>query len=178
MTPIGHAAVSVLAGQAGRRLPLWALVLGGVLPDADYALAGFDFFVSIHRVVTHSWALAFAAALLAAGIAREEKGWAALAAFTGVVLHCLADSVMDSSAANGIGVALFWPFSGWMFSPFNLAPGVTHEERLPDLWTMLQRSAWVLKWEAPFWLLAGWLWLRRRKAPAFRQGEPHARGMV
>lgn len=177
MTPIGHAAVSVLAGQAGRRLPLWALVLGGVLPDADYVFAGFDFFVSIHRVVTHNLAFAFAAGLLAAGIARREKGWVALAAFTGVALHCLMDSVMDSNPANGIGVALFWPFSGWMFSPFNLAPGVTHEERLPDLWTMLRRSAWALQLEAPVWLLAGWIWLRRRKAPAYK-GEPHARGMV
>ncbi|MEK6710367.1 MAG: metal-dependent hydrolase [Nitrospinota bacterium] len=178
MTPIGHAAVSVLAGQASRRLPLWALVLGGVLPDADYAFFPFDFFMSIHRVVTHNLAFAFGAALLAAGVARREKGWAALAAFAGVVLHCLADSVMDSNAANGIGVALFWPFSGWMFSPFNLAPEVGRLERLPDLWTMLQRSAWALKWEAPVWLLAGWLWFRRWKVPVSREGETHARGMV
>lgn len=176
MTPIGHAAVSVLAGQADRRLPLWALALGGVLPDADYVFMRFDFFVGIHRVVTHNLAFAFAAGLLAAGIAREEKGWAALAAFAGVVLHCLVDSVMDTNTANGIGVALFWPFSGWMFSPFNLAPGMAHEERLPDLWTMLRHSAWALKWEVPVWLLAGWLWLRRRGPLDILPGGREAHG--
>lgn len=162
MTPVGHAAVSALAAQADRRLPLWALVLGGVLPDATYFFAGFDFFMSAHRVVTHNLGFAFLAAGLAAGIARRERGWAALAALSGVVLHCLADSVMDTNAANGIGVALFWPFSGWMFSPFNLAPEVRYATRLPDLGTMIGRSAWVWKWEIPFWLLAALMWLGRR----------------
>lgn len=178
MTPAGHAAVSVLAAQADRRLPPWALVMGGVLPDADYVFAGFDFFVSIHRVVTHNLAFAFLAAGLAWGIAREEKGWAALAALAGVLLHCLADSVMDTNSANGIGVVIFWPFSDWMFSPFNLAPEVRYATQLPGLGTMIERSAWAVKWEAPFWLLAAVIWLRRRKDTLAGQGESHARGMV
>lgn len=35
-------------------------------------------------------------------------------------MHLFIDSILDNNPSNGIGVAILWPLSNAMFSPFNM----------------------------------------------------------
>jgi hypothetical protein len=103
---------------------MWAFLIGGVAPDIDFALLPFDSFNSLHRTITHN--LFFVALIAAAGAAcmlrrpKRDRIRFACAAFIAGLLHLLIDSVMDANGSNGVGVAILWPISARMFSPFNL----------------------------------------------------------
>ena len=167
VTPIGHAAVSLVAGRPGRLDPR-ALVLGGILPDLDWLLFWAPGFNAWHRVATHNVAFVIVGSLLAVALARRWLHGPSVASIgavmLGAALHVLVDACMDTNPSNGIGVALLWPLSEWMWSPFN----VMAFEDNPAGWSDPLRAApGVLRgvpWELPFVLLAGWLWWPRRRS--------------
>lgn len=161
MTPLGHAAMSYLMARLSPRLPTRALVLGGISPDIDSVLLAGGNFNDLHRVVTHNLVFVLAIGLVGAGLARERRSWAGLAAGLGALVHILVDAVMDNNPSNGIGVALYWPFSHEMVSPFNLlsttCPGWT------SFWAQAACMVGDLVWEVPFWLTAMWFLAGRRR---------------
>jgi Predicted membrane-bound metal-dependent hydrolase (DUF457). len=161
MTPVGHLAVSWLTA---RPLPVKArfwLVAGGLLPDVDFALVLMPGFNDLHRNATHSLAFAALLGLLAAVVSRRARWMAGAAVLFGALLHIQIDAVLDSNPSNGIGVALFWPFSAWMYSPFNLLSAGCPGWDRPLV--ALACTGPMLLWELPFWLLAGFLFVRSRR---------------
>jgi len=97
------------------------VVAGGVLIDIDFVLLPFSFFNEIHRVVTHNiFFLLALALLLGMWVESSERRRVFFSVLLGGALHLFFDSILDSNPTNGIGVALFWPVSDGMFSPFNL----------------------------------------------------------
>lgn len=147
------------------RLEPWALALGGILPDLDWVLFWAPGFNAWHRVATHNVTFVVVGSVLAAMLARRWLRGPLLASVGAVMLgaglHVLVDACMDTNPSNGIGVALLWPFSDWMWSPFN----VMSFEDNPAGWADPLRAApGVLRglpWELPFVLLAAWLWWPR-----------------
>src|SRR5215471_10447848 len=102
MTPVGHAAVSFLAGKYFR-LSMTALIVGGIAPDLDFLLLPFAGFNMWHRVITHNVFFVLVVAGLLACAAGKERARVALAAVFGGGLHLLVDSMLDSNPSNGIG---------------------------------------------------------------------------
>ena len=160
MTPLGHASMSYLLGRVATRLPMRALVLGGISPDFDSLLLAGGHFNDLHRVVTHNLAFVLVIGLVGAALARDRRGWAGLATGLGALIHILVDAVMDNNPSNGIGVALYWPFSAAMVSPFNLL--ATDCPGWASLRAQIVCMIGDLVWEVPFWLGAAWLLARRR----------------
>jgi membrane-bound metal-dependent hydrolase YbcI (DUF457 family) len=160
MTPLGHASMSYLLGRVATRFPMRALVLGGISPDFDSVLMVGGHFNDLHRVVTHNLLFVLVIGLVGAGLARDRRGWAGLATGLGALIHILVDAVMDNNPSNGIGVALYWPFSNAMVSPFDLlsttCPGWS------SFWTQIGCMVGDLIWEVPFWLTAACMLARRR----------------
>ena len=123
MTPVGHAAVGWVLGHRHRFAVTTAVVVGALAPDIDFVLWWAPQFNAWHRVVTHNLPFALAVAAIAGWVAHRRKASVravALGAFVGVLSHLLVDACMDTSASNGIGVAIAWPLSDAMWSPFNL----------------------------------------------------------
>jgi membrane-bound metal-dependent hydrolase YbcI (DUF457 family) len=166
MTPLGHAATAYAAGRAiPRGVPI-AAVIGGIAPDVDFVLLPFSFFNEIHRVATHNVFFIVVVASVAAGVFHRDRFLVFLCALMGGALHLFIDSILDNNPTNGIGVALFWPMEGTMFSPFNLA-GVEEVAPAWDGVSSLARIPWrALAIEVPFYLLAGVLFVVRRRAGA------------
>lgn len=165
MTPVGHAAVALLAGRGAGVSPV-AVVVGGVLPDADWLLFWAPSFNAWHRVATHNLTFVVVASALVALIAQRWTGNRWLPTFAavglGALAHVVVDACMDTNPSNGVGVALGWPFSDAMWSPFN----VMAFEDNPSGWAAPGRAAvGVLRgvvWELPFVGAATWLWWRDR----------------
>lgn len=175
MTPVGHAAFSyVVAAGLERVLAISAVgvVVGGVLPDVDFAVVWAPGFNAWHRVVTHNLLVCALATVVAAGLAAWRGGRARALAFgggvgLGALGHLLVDSMMDTNPSNGTGVAWLWPWSAQAWSPYNLMALVPVEPSRVG-WGDLRRMATNvlagLVWELPFWVGAGVLWRRRRRA--------------
>lgn len=160
MSPLGHAAIGYLAGRGLPRLPMVPLLAGSVLPDIDFAAGLFGSMNDFHRGATHSIAFALFTGALAALCARLDRwNWAA-AAFLGVFMHALVDSVLDTNSSNGIGVALFWPIYREAVSPFNLAPMECGGWQNPG--AAVACSWIIIAFELPFLLLAGFMLIRSR----------------
>lgn len=66
---------------------------------------------------------------------------------------------MRFTLANAVGAAL-WA-GGWSFAVYTFG---VHTGMLPAIWPILHRFAWVLVPIAILGLLAGWFWLRLRRA--------------
>lgn len=128
MPGIGHVAVGLAVARAVPRparirplaWPALTIALAG-LPDLD--VVAFRLGVPYgatwgHRGAAHSLTMAALLTLLAAGLARLERlpaGRVALAAGLCLFSHGLLDSLTD----GGMGIALFWPFSGRrVFAPW------------------------------------------------------------
>jgi membrane-bound metal-dependent hydrolase YbcI (DUF457 family) len=163
MTPLGHGALSLVVGSFVRRLPVRALVLGGVLPDIDYALVWAEQFNAWHRVITHNLAFVVGVAAIGAMVTRRRRLAVAAALAVGGLLHMLVDAVLDTNPTNGVGVAILWPLSDAMWSPFNLiAP-----EPNPAGWAdPIAAARGVLRqtaWEVPVWIAAAVVLVRARK---------------
>lgn len=175
MTPVGHAAFSyVVAAGLERVLAISTVgvVVGGVLPDVDFAVVWAPGFNAWHRVVTHNLLVCALATVVAAGLAAWRGGRARALAFgggvgLGALGHLLVDSMMDTNPSNGTGVAWLWPWSVQAWSPYNLMALVPVEPSRVG-WGDLRRMATNvlagLVWELPFWVGAGVLWRRRRRA--------------
>lgn len=167
MTPLGHAAVAYGISGCTRRLVWPALVLGGVACDVDFLLFWAPQFNAWHRVITHNLAFVVASAVLVAGLT-PYRFWHASPLRVGVsfllggLSHLLVDSMLDGNPSNGIGVALWWPFSAQSWSPVNLV--VMKPD--PPTWDEPRRMAWSVlsgvRWELPFYALAVLIAWRRR----------------
>lgn len=168
MTPLGHAGLGVVLAHVDRRLPMAATVVGAVLPDIDFALVWAPQFNAWHRVVTHN--LAFVAVTsLAIGLLwarrRHASPWPWVSALAlGGLSHLLVDACLDANASNGIGVAIAWPLSAAMWSPFNLLQPTTGGPGWGDPATALLGALRGLAWELPGIVLAAVLLWRRHRA--------------
>ncbi|MFW6222155.1 MAG: metal-dependent hydrolase [Bacteroidota bacterium] len=156
MTPLGHLSVSYIASGTLKRISLPAIMIGGLLPDIDFLLFLFPFFDDIHRVITHN--VLFVLIVTGTGFMfysrHPRKIDIVSGLLIGLILHLLCDSIMDDNMDNGIGVAIFWPFSEWFFSPFNIVTpqsGIGWNRPLEQMLTIFQN----IVWEVPFWILAG-----------------------
>ena len=165
MTPAGHLSVSYLVGRAWPRLPMRAFLIGGLLPDIEFLLFPLAGFNEFHRVLTHNIFFVSLAGLVAAafvgGMMYTRLIFLA-AMFIGGALHLLVDAIIDNNPTNGIGVALFWPVTDWMFCPFNLVSPTAAGWNAPfEMVTHLWKSLMI---EAPFYLAAVYLFYRGRSA--------------
>jgi membrane-bound metal-dependent hydrolase YbcI (DUF457 family) len=167
MTPVGHVAVGFVLGHAPRRAwAPWVAAIGAAVPDVDFVLVWSRHFNEWHRVVTHNLAFVIAVALLGC-VPLARRFGASRAAVAGVLAlgglsHLAIDAVMDANASNGIGVALFWPFSDRMVSPFNLATPSSDPRGWDDPLAALAAAAQSLGVELLFVALAIVLFLRAR----------------
>lgn len=163
MSPLGHLSVSYSIGKNVKKLPLTAFVIGGVLPDIDFILLPFPFFNDWHRTVTHNLCFVILVAFIFSIIwGRGHKGYF-WGFFLGGLVHLFVDSILDGNPTNGIGVAILWPFSDIMFSPFNLSGS-----EVAIFWgniefkTLILGAYKMLTFEAPFYFLASLLLLKER----------------
>lgn len=123
----GHMIGTWIAGKSSEFLSkrrignyTWAwLVLGGILPDADF-LIDFVLQSNFHRTFTHSflfviiiWFLAF---ILFWMLAERQAKRLAFALGAGVLVHLLIDFVSHQ------GVPFFWPLN-YYFAPFGISLG-------------------------------------------------------
>lgn len=157
MTPVGHAAVGYVTGRVARRLPSWPLVVGAILPDVDYLLVWAPQFNAWHRVVTHNvWFVALAAAVGAWLVRsrRDERGMVAMALLFGGLTHLITDSVLDTNATNGIGVAWLWPVLDAVWSPFDLLEVRDNPAGWGDPLEAAKGVLGGLAWELPLWFVA------------------------
>ncbi len=162
MTILGHGSVSYITARLTPKTILPACIIGGIIPDIDFLFILFPFFNDIHRVVTHNiFFVVFVASLVCMFFSSERlKAW--LCAFGCGMLHLLVDSMLDQNPTNGLGVALFWPWTDWMFCPINLVAVDPHSEGWSNLTRSLLKLWIIVLYEVPFYMLAGWLWYRQK----------------
>lgn len=163
MTPVGHASVAYLAGKQWRRIPLTAIVLGGVLPDIDFLLLFWEGFNAIHRVWTHNLLFVILTAVLFS--CRVETGRRmnfALGMLVGGLLHLVVDACIDSNPSNGIGIPFFWPFLDTYFSPINVSLSTTGSVGWEQPLEMVGHTVGGLLFELPFFLAAAWVYFRKK----------------
>ena len=174
VTPLGHAAVAYASSAVQwrpavalrSRTVVAALVVGGVIPDIDFALLWHPAFNEFHRIVTHN--LAFVAVVATVGWRLAKwRGWNGAAVGVGLVvgglLHFFVDSCMDGNPSNGVGVALLWPLSDRTFSPFNVIPISSDPPSWRQLDRMIPAVAYGVMFELPFYVAAVALYFRRRR---------------
>ena len=134
------------------------------MPDFDFLFLFFDWFNSVHRVVTHNLIFIITASLLTMAFAvKGSKQVVGLSLFLGGTLHLMIDSCMDNNPSNGIGIALLWPLSDNFFSPFNLfnaslnAPGWNEPSR------MIRGLIPGMLYEVPFYIVSMFLFLKQKR---------------
>ena len=172
MTPLGHTSISYLVSHTSKKISVWAIILGGLLPDIDYISILTPWFYQIHRVVTHNLLFIGLAAIVGCLLVTKHRRMIFISLLLGGVLHLLADTCFGSSPSNGKGVAILWPFdSDYYFSPFNLAKSrdivIERSALLSSLRAMIQN----IPWEIPFYLGSIVLLLKRKY---FRKHEPRS----
>ncbi len=172
MTPLGHASVSYLFGRALPWWPMAGFVIGGVAPDIDFALLPLESFNSLHRLATHNVFFVLGVGVISAACLfrrpRRHLARFAVATIIAGLLHLFIDAVMDSNGSNGVGVAIFWPLSDRMFSPFNLLDPTAMGEGWSDFPRAARVALWALLLEFPLMAVALALahrqWRQRRAA--------------
>lgn len=171
MTPLGHVSVSYLLGEMSRwrpfratcaKISLPAVLIGGVILDVDFVFLPFPWFNDIHRVVTHNLFFILLGSLAAGALAAAERRAAAVGFLLGGLLHLLVDSCLDANPSNGIGVAILWPLTGEVFSPFNLVEPIAGASWSQPA-ALAAASLRGLLWEVPFIAAAVILFARRRQ---------------
>ena len=162
MTPAGHLSISYISGRSIKSISISAVLIGAVLPDLDFIFIFFEWFNQVHRVITHNIlfiCLVSIAGLLLAPTGR--KGAVGMGLFIGGIMHLFVDSVMDNNPSNGVGIALFWPFSNEFFSPFNVLE-VQHKFGWDEPFKMLRSLVPTMLYELPFYLAALFLFFREK----------------
>ena len=162
MTPFGHLSISYISAKPFRNISLPAVIIGGAAPDFDFLFIFFDWFNQIHRIVTHN--LFFIVLVSISGLFFADKGRGKVvmsSLFLGGILHLLIDSCMDNNPTNGIGLALFWPFSGEIYSPFNLLHVPEKTVGWNDPFKMFRSLIPVILYELPFYLTALFLFFKK-----------------
>lgn len=164
MTPVGHLSVSYISGRILKNISLPAVIIGGILPDIDFAFIFFDWFNQYHHVITHNLLFitlsAFFAFLISSGSGGKR---AAYSMFLGAALHLLVDSCMDNNPTNGTGVALLWPFYDGLFSPFNILTASGNRAGWSEPVKMIRPMLVVVLYEIPFYVVSFFLLLRNKK---------------
>jgi membrane-bound metal-dependent hydrolase YbcI (DUF457 family) len=117
MDPVTHAVMARMAASVGTarisRATALLAVAGGLAPDADavFMPAGWDIYLRVHEVGTHSLAGAFVLAAVLAGVWRACTAGSFrtffLIALAAVASHLLLDVV------SGASIRPAWPFAGW-----------------------------------------------------------------
>jgi membrane-bound metal-dependent hydrolase YbcI (DUF457 family) len=164
MTPLGHLSVGYIIGQTNKRIIISYVCLGSILPDIDFILIGFRWFNEVHRKWTHNLLFAIVISIgLCIFQKKNNKYLVAFSLLSGILLHIFIDSIMDNNPSNGIGVALFWPFSQVFFSPFNLfaEKSLSFTWQTPSIF-IYNAIFLVMLVEVPFWFLAGYIFYRKR----------------
>ena len=171
MASIGHVAVGMALGRAGRSGRPLKQLLGGMalfsalamLPDAD--VVAFKLGIPYaapwgHRGATHSLVFAAGVALAVAGVTRALGGPAGRMgglALLAVGSHGLLDALTD----GGLGAALLWPFSdARLFAPVRPLPVAPIGPRMLSARGLYVASVEFL-WFLPCWAYA--LWPRRAR---------------
>ncbi len=72
-------------------------------------------------------------------------------------------SIMDANPSNGTGIALLWPFYSGFFSPFNILPASGNEAGWGDPVRMIMPVLLSMRYEVPFYLIAGYLFFRKKR---------------
>ena len=156
MTPFGHISISYLAGKSHNKALISALLIGSIIPDIDLLLLPLPWGNSLHRTFTHSllFIVTISALSLPVPVIKHKLQFFS-SLLAGGFLHILADSIIDSNATNGVGVKIFFPFSDYYFSPFNLS---SHTQENVHGWNEpLQQFSYIIKdfaWEIPV-IIAG-----------------------
>ncbi|UCH44530.1 MAG: metal-dependent hydrolase [Nitrospiraceae bacterium] len=164
MTPIGHISVSHIFGKSMRNISLPSIIIGGLLPDIDFAFIFFDWFNQYHHVITHNLLFISFAALVGAVVASGKlKKRIGISLLLGSLLHLAIDSFLDNNPSNGIGVALLWPFYGELFSPFNLLTPSGIENGWSEPMKMIRPMLFVMLYELPFYAISVFVLLRENR---------------
>jgi len=112
LTPIGHLSISFILSQglkaAGLPVNQKGIMLGSVLPDADYLLAPFIPRQFSHRTFSHSLLWTALTAIL------FRRRWGFWSTWLGGISHLAADEYNSCDTRRGR-----WPRMMWLF-PFDL----------------------------------------------------------
>lgn len=165
-----HAAVPLAlwcASDRGRISPrlLAAGVVAAVLPDAD--VLAFALHIPYadtfgHRGASHSLVFAALLAVVAALLHRRLRAGAAqAAAFVGI--SALSHPLLDAFTSGGLGVALWWPWSGErLFAPWRpirVSPFAGQFFSARGMATVLSELRWV--WLPLAVMVVGWRMTQR-----------------
>lgn len=164
MTPVGHLSASYLLSRLSRQSAT-PVCVAGLAPDMDFLLLLVDpeRFNDLHRVVTHN---VFFVVLVTALLCLRWRRPAMLAtAFVSGLLHLLIDAVFDGNPSNGVGVAVVWPLSSQLWSPFNIFAGwlAVSPAGWADLSGAIHLALVSLAFECPLAVAALSLWLTRQR---------------
>jgi len=118
------------------------------LPDIDFIFIFFSWFNSFHRGFTHSIFFIFIS-ISFLYLKKYDKRFI-LSFLLGMVLHVFIDSSMDSNVSNGIGVAIFYPFSKECYSFFNLLNVTNIELNWETPLKYIYHTFSLIIWELPF----------------------------
>ncbi|MCG8638055.1 MAG: metal-dependent hydrolase [Desulfobacterales bacterium] len=163
MTPAGHASVAYLAGTFLKRLPLSAILLGGVLPDIDFILLFWEGFNAVHRVWTHNLLFIILMGVIVSSRAGAGRRMIFFMGMTvGGLLHLIVDACLDNNPGNGIGIPFFWPFLDTFFSPVNLSLSNTGSAGWEQPLEMARHAVGGLLVELPFFLVCAWVFFRKK----------------
>lgn len=165
MSPLGHFSVSYLIGKTNYRFCLWAILLGGLLPDIDFLLLPVVNFNQIHRQLTHNLLFVALTSLAIAWWGKPSHRWIRMGSLlVGGILHLLVDACLDTNPSNGIGVAIAYPFYKGFFSPINLAQPFRSQTTWQQPVVMLKTIWPLLAFEVPFYWLAARVYLLSNKS--------------
>jgi len=179
-TILSHVAVPLALGLGlGSRVisrPLLLLgVVASVLPDFDVAAFRLDVAYSHalgHRGATHSVAFALALAILAWAFARRLHS-SRFVAFMFVGVAAVSHGLLDMLTNGGMGVALWWPWSGErFFAPWQVieASPLSLRRVLSERGVAVFRSELLWVW-GPATLVAGALvaWRKLSSSSSFKR---------
>ncbi len=159
MRPIGHLSIAYLLAKSVPAVSTPAVLVGGILPDMDFALLPFPFFGKIHRVITHNFVFALAAGLLSAALAKKgRKRAAGLGAALGASAHLLIDADMFIGSERGEACALFYPFDRRQISRFRFKPPRSVKAGWQDPVRDLAKSMRGMQRELPYLAAALAVW--------------------
>ena len=118
---MGHLGIGLGARRLSHSLPLWALLLATILPDASDALSGFTpwvgWWVEFSHTILGVASLATFMGLVGGAISRHFV--ASVLAGLLVVSHLLADFITSRIRPGGAGPRLAWVYiiTAWLILP-------------------------------------------------------------
>ena len=165
MTPVGHASIGFLIGHRWGPWAVYVAVAGSVVPDIDFVLFFSEDFNAVHRTWSHSALFTLVIGTVAAAAVNRYRQIPFLRILIpficGAGSHLAIDSVLDNNPSNGLGVALWYPFSVDRFRLFSIdvltpvhdcdwtTPGCMFDAAIPLIFYELL-------------LLCGVFWMHRR----------------